>query len=96
MSQAGARPFWAYAEGQVADVCTSPGEQPFPALSVSLAWVLLALALLRRREGAIRGCTSCFLLAGGLLAQGQDAPKLLPPGITAQDCGGAPEGPGQP
>lgn len=62
-----------------------PWEQPLPARSVSLAQVLLAPGLLSRGGDAIRGSISCFPLAGGLLTQGLDAPKLLPPEILAQD-----------
>lgn len=56
-----ALPLWACAGagggrgggGQAATVRTSPGAQPFPALSVSLARVLLAPDLLCRRDDAI-------------------------------------------
>lgn len=78
MNKAGARPFWAYLEEQVATFCTSPGEKPFPARSMNLAGRgLLALSLLSKRGDTIR---SRFLLAKGLFMQGLDAPKLLLPG----------------
>lgn len=77
MNKAGACPFWAYLEEQVATFCTSPGEKPFPVRSMNLARRgLLALSLLSKRGDTIR---PCFLLAKDLFMQVLDAPKLLLP-----------------
>lgn len=66
MSQAGASPGCTYAEGQVAIVHTSPGQQPLPAQCRSLDWGLQALGLLTGEvmmpSGAIPPI-SCWLQA---------------------------------
>ena len=71
-------------------------EPPFLAGSTSLALGLPGPGLAEQGDTCHLGlCTTCFLLAGGLLMQGLDAPKLLPLGITTQDRRGAPEGSGR-